>query len=61
MRLPQLAGCAIVGVLPLLLLARLPELATLWWLTGLALVPLLLRWRPLRFAALTLLFSSGAC
>ncbi|MEX0528668.1 ComEC family protein [Raoultella terrigena] len=56
MRLPQLAGCAIVGVLPLLLLARLPELATLWWLTGLALVPLLLRWRLLRFAALTLLF-----
>ncbi|WEF26696.1 ComEC family protein [Klebsiella aerogenes] len=56
MRLPHLAGCAIVGILPLLWLPALPSLTTVWCLIGGALIIALCRKPYTQYAALTLLF-----
>ncbi|HHG8772261.1 TPA: ComEC family protein [Raoultella planticola] len=56
MRLPQLAGCAICGILPLLLLPDLPTLATVQGAVVGALLVALYRRTVARYLALTMLF-----
>lgn len=56
MRLPQLAGCTICGILPLLVLPELPKLITVQGIIGGAvLLSFCARW-PVRYLALTMLF-----
>ena len=61
MRLPQLAGCVILGFLPLLWLPVLPGRRVIWGLMALALLIAQCRRRPAQYAALiTLFFVWGA-
>lgn len=61
MRLPQLAGCVIIGILPLLWLPVLPGRWVIWGLMTLALLIAQCRRRPAQYAALiTLFFVWGA-
>ena len=59
MRLPHLAGCAIIGISPLLWLPALPNMLSVWCLIGAALIIATLRKPCTTYAALTLLFSYG--
>ena len=56
MRLPQLAGCVIIGILPLLWLPDLPERSVTWGLMLLALLIAQCRRRAAHYAALITLF-----
>ena len=56
MRLPHLAGCAIIGISPLLWLPALPNMLSVWCLIGAALIIATLRKPCTTYAALTLLF-----
>ncbi|HDX8958505.1 TPA: ComEC family protein [Klebsiella oxytoca] len=56
MRLPQLAGCVIIGILPLLWLPDLPERLVTWGLMLLALLIAQCRRRAAQYAALITLF-----
>ena len=56
MRLPQLAGCVIIGILPLLWLPVLPGRWVTWGLMVLALLIAQCRRRPAQYAALITLF-----
>ena len=56
MRLPHLAGCAMIEISPLLWLPALPEYASVWCLIGAALIIATLRKPCATYAALTLLF-----
>ena len=61
MRLPQLAGCVIIGILLLLWLPVLPGRWVIWGLMTLALLIAQCRRRPAQYAALiTLFFVWGA-
>lgn len=59
MRLPQLAGCVIIGILPLLWLPVLPGRWVIWGLMALALLIAQCRRRPAQYAALITLFLFG--
>ena len=61
MRLPQLAGCVIIAILPLLWLPVLPGRWVTWGLMVLALLIAQCRRRPAQYAALITLFLSGEC
>lgn len=56
MRLPQLAGCVIIAILPLLWLPILPGRWVTWGLMVLALLIAQCRCRPAQYAALITLF-----
>ncbi|KLF17265.1 competence protein ComEC [Klebsiella aerogenes] len=56
MRLPHLAGCAIIGISPLLWLPALPNMLSVWCLIGVAIIMATLRKPYTTYAALTLLF-----
>ncbi|SQI89152.1 metallo-beta-lactamase superfamily hydrolase [Klebsiella oxytoca] len=61
MRLPQLAGCVIIGILPLLWLPDLPGRSVTWGLMLLVLLIAQCRRRAAQYAALiTLFFCLGS-